>query len=57
MLDHFWIGAQICQSIVNTMGIGKKRKLEDFLPIMEGKKRRKKSPEQIARSARAALGG
>jgi hypothetical protein len=52
LLDY--IGAHICQSIVASMGSGKKKtKIEDFLLINRKKKRLPKSEKEF----RAVLGG
>ena len=59
MLDHFWIGAQICYAVSMSQWAGKGRKprMEDYLPMMAGKKRRKPTLDQLARAASVALGG
>lgn len=54
MVDHYWIGAQICVVLARTMGGDKKAKIEDFLPV---RRRKKAAPDQAEAALRAALGG
>jgi hypothetical protein len=56
MVDHFWIGAQLCVVMARCMGGDKKSKLEDFLPVSRGRRAAQK-PERAEAALRAALGG
>lgn len=57
MLDHFWIGAQICSVLANVMGSGKKSyTLENFLPALRGRGGLKQSVQESLESVRAVMG-
>jgi hypothetical protein len=53
--DPYWIGAQICQLMVNLWSKGKRYKLEDFLPVTNERHRRQpQTPEEMYMAFRAA---
>ncbi len=56
MVDHFWIMAQTCSVIANSMssGKGKRPKLKDFLPIM---RKQNQTDDEMAQELSSALGG
>jgi hypothetical protein len=53
LADPYWVGALICQTMVNLWSKGGRFKLEDFLPVRPEKVRRQ-TPEQMIAAFKAA---